>query len=165
MEHLEIERKYLIRLPEKHLLDSFSSSQIEQIYILCGEGGRERIRCRETEGKKVYTHTAKKRVSDLTRIEIENEISEEEYRSLMQQKDPGRDVLRKTRYLYPYRGQVFEIDGFPFWHDRALMELELNSEEQPVLLPPDICIIRDVTAEKEYTNASIAKSIPFEKLA
>ena len=31
-------------------------------------------------------------------------------------------------------------------------------------IPPDIAVIRDVTAEKAYTNASIAQSIPFEKL-
>ena len=58
MEHLEIERKYLIRMPDASLLSSFPSSRIEQIYILTDDQGRERIRCRESGGKKVFTHTA-----------------------------------------------------------------------------------------------------------
>ena len=164
MEHLEIERKYLIRMPDAALLSSLPSSRIEQIYILTAENGRERIRCRETDGKKVFTHTAKKRLSDLTRIEIENEISAEEYRVFSLMKDPDRNVIRKTRYLHEYRNQVFEIDVFPFWEDRALMELELSSEDQAILLPPDIAVVRDVTSEKNYTNAAIARSIPYETL-
>lgn len=164
MEHLEIERKYLIRMPDASLLSSFPSSRIEQIYILTDDQGRERIRCRESGGKKVFTHTAKKRLSDLTRIEIEDEITEEAYTELAKRKDPDRNVIRKTRYLYDYRRQIFEIDIFPFWVDRALMELELQSEDQQILLPPDITVVRDVTAEKAYTNASIARAVPNETL-
>lgn len=164
MEHLEIERKYLIRMPDAALLSSLPSSRIEQIYILTAENGRERIRCRETDGKKIFTHTVKQRLSDLTRIEIENEISAEDYHVLSLMKDPDRGVIRKTRYLYDYHKQVFEIDVFPFWEDRALMELELSSEDQVVLLPPDVAVVRDVTAEKDYTNAAIARSIPYETL-
>ena len=162
MEHLEIERKYLIRMPDTSLLASLPSSKIEQIYILTAEGGRDRIRCRMTDGKKVFTHTEKKRLSDLTRIEIENEISAEEYNALSLMKDPDRSVIRKTRFLYEYRKQIFEIDVFPFWQDRALMELELSSEEQQILLPPDITVVRDVTSDKDYTNAAIARSVPYE---
>ena len=107
---------------------------------------------------------SKKRLSDLTRIEIEDEITEEAYTELAKRKDPDRNVIRKTRYLYDYRRQIFEIDVFPFWMDRALMELELQSEDQQILLPPDITVVRDVTAEKAYTNASIARAVPKETL-
>ena len=164
MEPLEIERKYLIRIPDRLFLDSLPSSSIEQIYILNPEGGRERIRCRETGGVKVYTHTIKKRLTDMTRIELENEISEEQYRELARSADPERGIIKKTRYLFGYLGQLFEIDVFPFWSDRALMELELASEEQIVFLPPDVEVVREVTEEKNYTNASIAKNIPKEAL-
>ena len=44
------------------------------------------------------------------------------------------------------------------------MELELQSEDQQILLPPDITVVRDVTAEKAYTNASIARAVPKETL-
>ena len=164
MEHLEIERKYLIRMPDKEKLAELPSSRIEQIYILRGEGGRERIRRREADGEPVFTHTAKRKLSDLTRIEQESEIPEEEYAALRLLKDPERDVIHKTRYLYCYQNQVFEIDIYPFWTDRALMELELEREEQKIFLPPDITVIRDVTSEEAYTNSSIAHSVPLEKI-
>ena len=45
MEHLEIERKYLIRMPDAALISSLPSSRNEQIYILTAENGQERIRC------------------------------------------------------------------------------------------------------------------------
>ena len=164
MDHLEIERKYLIRMPQAALLNALPRSLIEQVYILSPEGGRERIRRRDYGDKTVFTHTAKKRVSDITRVELEREIGEEEFKALLRKADPERRVIRKTRYLYEFRRQCFEIDVFPFWEDRALMELELEREEQEILLPDGIEIIREVTAEKRYTNSALAREIPFETL-
>lgn len=163
MEHLEIERKYLIRMPSAALLASLPSSEIEQVYILSAEGKRERIRRREYPTKTVFTHTAKERLSDLSRVEREEEISEEEYRSLLSAADPKRSVLHKTRYLYRWQDQLFEIDCFPFWNDRALMEIEMSSEEQEIVLPPGIGIIREVSSDGRYTNSAIAREIPREE--
>ncbi len=164
MEHLEIERKYLIRMPDKSFLSSLPSSEIEQIYILTPEGKRERIRRRRYETETVYTHTAKQRLSDLSRVETEREISAEEYDALKSMADPERRILNKTRYIFFYRGQPFEIDCFPFWDDRALMELELDSEEQTIVFPPEIELMREVTSDKRYTNAAIAREIPRETI-
>ncbi len=160
MEHLEIERKYLIRMPDAAMLAALPSSGIEQVYILSPEGARERIRRRDYCGRVVYTHTAKTRVSELTRIENEREIGREEYEALLERADPQRRVLHKRRYLCEYAGQSFEIDVFPFWKDRALMELELSDEEQAINLPPAIEILKEVTSDKRYTNAAIAREIP-----
>ena len=162
MEHLEIERKYLIRMPGAALLASLPVSEIEQVYLLTPDGARERIRRRDYGDGVVFTHTAKQRLSDLTRVEIEREITAEQYGALLALADPSRIPIRKKRYLYDYDAQLFEIDVFPFWDDRALMELEMESEGQEVRLPPEIGIIREVTAEKRYTNSAIAREIPRE---
>ena len=162
MEHLEIERKYLIRMPAAQLLESLPYSEIEQIYILRPDGARERIRRRVYADGTVFTHTAKRKLSDLTRVENEREIGEAEYREFSALADPSRRPLRKKRYLYEYCGQLFEIDVFPFWEDRALMELELRSEEQEILLPLSIEIIREVTSDGRYTNSAIAREVPRE---
>ena len=164
MEHLEIERKYLIRMPDALLLATLPFSGIEQIYILSPEGARERIRRRVYETGTVYTHTVKKSLSELSRVEREEEIDAAEYDALLSHADPSRRPLYKTRYLYRYEGQCFEIDVFPFWDDRALMELELSSETQEIRFPPAIEIIREVTGEKRYTNSAIAREIPREEL-
>lgn len=162
MEHLEIERKYLIRMPEAQLLESLPYSEIEQIYILRSDGARERIRRRVYADGTVFTHTVKQKLSDLTRVEKEREIGDAEYRELSALADPSRKPVRKKRFLYKYHGQLFEIDVFPFWDDRALMELELESEEQEIFLPLSIEIIREVTSDGRYTNSAIAREIPRE---
>ncbi len=164
MDHLEIERKYLIRMPDAALLAQLPASEIEQTYILSPEGARERVRRREYADGTVFTHTAKTRLSVLSRIEKEEQISEERYRELLLRADPARRPVRKRRLILRYDGQDFEIDVFPFWNDRALMELELRSEEQELRLPPGIEIIREVTADGRYTNSAIAREIPREEI-
>ena len=120
---LEIERKYLIRLPDEGLLDAlaFRRDWIEQTY-LTGEAGRtERVRLRRAPGTApVYTHTVKKRRSALVREEYEEEIGLETYADLLQRADPRLRVIRKTRWCISFRGQTLEVDRFPFWTDRAL---------------------------------------------
>ncbi len=164
MEQLEIERKYLIRMPAAALLSRLPKSEIEQTYILTPEGGRERVRRRVFADRTEYTHTVKQRLSDMTRLEREEEIGEDEYRSLLLRADPSRRAVCKTRCIYEYEGQPFEIDLFPFWEDRALMELELHSEDDSLRFPPGIEIIREVTSERRYTNAAIAREIPREQI-
>ena len=164
MEQLEIERKFLICMPEPELLFRLPSSEIEQVYILAPEGGRERIRRRIYGDRTVCTRTAKTRLSDLTRIEREEEIGEERFLELLALADPTRRPIRKTRYIYEYDDQAFEIDLFPFWEDRALMELELRDETQEIRFPPEIRIIREVSSDGRYTNAAMAREIPREAI-
>ncbi len=162
----EIERKYLIAMPDPAFLRQHAEpSRIEQTYLLHEDPAvTARVRRRGSEGDWHYTHTVKLRVSDLRRVEDEREIGEEEYRSLLGQADPSRRVIAKTRWVLPWRGQLFEIDVFPFWEDRALMEIELTEESQTVDLPPQIRVIREVTQDRRYTNSSLSREIVREPL-
>ena len=54
------------------------------------------------------------------------------------------------------RNQYFEIDVYPFWSKIALAEIELNSEDAEVKFPEQIKIIREVTTEEAFKNASLA---------
>ena len=166
MKGFEIERKYLIAMPELSFLRTHASpSQIEQTYLLCTPPySSNRVRKRGSDGAWTYTHTQKIRLSDLSRVEDESEISEAEYRALLVQADPARRVIRKTRWVLPWHGQNFEIDIFPFWNDRAFMEIELEDEEQPIDLPPQIRVLREVTADSRYTNAALSLKIPMEEI-
>ena len=166
MEGFEIERKYLIRMPDPGFLQQNASpTEIVQTYLLPPATHiNARVRKRGHEGAWVYTHTEKTRLSDLRRIENEREISLEEYETLLQSADPGRNVIRKTRWVLPWNGQNFEIDIFPFWTDRALMELELEEESQAIDLPPQIRVLREVTADYRYLNSSLSRTIPFEEI-
>lgn len=162
----EIERKYLIAMPDPDFLEQNAvPSRIEQTYLLHSDPGvTARVRKRGREGAWTYTHTQKIRISDLRRIEDEQEIDEARYRELLRQADPERNVISKTRWVLPWRGEEFEIDIFPFWDDRALMEIELREEGQAVELPPQIRVLREVTGDRRYTNSSLSKKIVTEPL-
>ena len=166
MNGFEIERKYLIAMPDPTFLEANASpSEIEQTYLTPPDHNvTARVRKRGREGDWTYTHTQKIRLSDLRRIEDEREIDAEEYRQLLLQADPRKRVIRKTRWVLPWRGQSFEIDVYPFWTDRAIMEIEIEDEGQAVELPPQILILREVTADLRYTNASLALHIPMEEI-
>ena len=53
---------------------------------------------------------------------------------------------------------------FPFWQDRAFLEIEIADEEQEILLPPAIRVIREVTEDPRYTNAALSLAIPEETI-
>ena len=163
---LEIERKFLIRMPDIQWLETAAqAADIVQTYLEKGEKGLSgRVRRRSGKNGTVFTHTEKRHISSMRREEYEREISEEEYRQLLLLADPKRRPVEKRRYVLEYRGQNFEIDIYPFWNDRAIMEIELEDECQAVDFPPEIDIIKEVTEDKRYTNSSIAREIPVEDL-
>jgi CYTH domain-containing protein len=163
----EIERKYLINMPDGKWLDeNTEASEIVQTYLRKKEPGQsERVRMRNGKNGTVYTHTQKKRISDLRREENESEISREEYFRLLLNADLNREIIIKNRYTFTFNGQTFEIDIYPFWKDRAVMEVELEDEEIPVLMPPDIKVIKEISHDKRYTNAALAKDVPHDVIS
>jgi CYTH domain-containing protein len=79
--------------------------------------------------------------------------------------DLNREIIIKNRYTFTFNGQTFEIDIYPFWKDRAVMEVELEDEEIPVLMPPDIKVIKEISHDKRYTNAALAKDVPYDVIS
>ena len=160
---LEIERKFLIEYPDLQELERLSNgnfSDISQTYLVGEKGTSERVRARTRDGVTVYTHNTKIKLSSMKRIEFEDEVSEEEYKELLKRADKKCRTIEKVRYCVPYGGFVFEIDIFPFWQDKAFMEVEMPSEDTSVKLPDFVKIIREVTDDNRYTNHALAKEIP-----
>ena len=162
-EPLEIERKFLIRMPEEARLlrESARHIDITQTYLLThGDGESRRLRrSRMAEGEKLY-FTEKQRLSDLTRIEREREIESAEYEALLREADPRCRVIEKRRWCVPYAGHTLEIDVFPFWQDKAFCEVEMRSEDESVSLPEWIEVLREVTSDRRYTNRALAQELP-----
>ena len=161
---IECERKLLIRYPDVSLLLSLGAvrSEIKQTYLIAEAGTTARVRMRTTEGKTKYVHTVKRRLSALSAIEEEREITKEEYDALLKEKDESRHAVEKARYVLPYEGYTLEIDIYPFWQKQAILEIEMGGEDESPLIPPFLSVIRDVTAEHAYKNVSLAKEIPAE---
>ncbi len=161
--NIETEKKYLIKYPSRELLSRLEKSEIEQVYIASdGAYDGERVRRRAYDGKTVYTRTGKRRLSAMSAIEDEREITAEEFYLMRRCAEPGSSPIIKTRYVLPYRGYDFEIDVYGFWSDRAVMEVELPSEDSTFELPPEITVIRDVTDEPQYKNHALAYRVPTE---
>ena len=162
MPSYEIERKYLIRRPDLLNLGACCRViNISQTYLSTTEGSL-RVRRTEEKGIVTYIETLKRSVSTMRRMEIERELTEEEYNRRLATRDPRRQTIRKTRYCLPYNGHVFEIDIYPFWSKQAVMEVELEREDESFDLPPHIRILREVTDDLKYSNHSIAREIPAE---
>ncbi len=158
---IETEKKYLIGFPSERLLARLKKSEIEQIYIKSeSEYDGERVRKRVFEDKTVYTRTGKRRISAMSAVEDEKEISCEDFERLKLDIEDGTSPIKKMRYVLPYRGYDFEIDLYGFWSDRAVMEVELPSEDAVFELPPEITVIRDVTDDVRYKNHALSCSVP-----
>ena len=71
----------------------------------------------------------------MRRLEDESIISAEEYRQLLERADPERRSIEKRRYCLDIDGLLWELDIYPFWTDRAILELELSEEEQHFIMP------------------------------
>lgn len=155
----EIERKFLIRRPDISSLKG-EVWEIEQTYLTASSGETRRIRRVVSGGTERFFFTEKRRVTSITRIENEREIDRAEYDTLMAERDSELRCIRKTRIRIPDGKHTWEIDLFPFWEDRALLEIELEREDETFTFPPYVELIREVTTEKEYTNRALAACIP-----
>ena len=167
MAHHEIEMKYLIAMPDEKMLSGMegcSMWQIEQIYLTAEPGTTRRVRKVVENGEERYYRTFKRPVSVLTAEEDEGLISRAEYEAYCAERNPEMNAILKTRYRIPYAGQTLEIDVYPFWTDRAVLEIELDSEEQQTVIPEWVNVLKDVTADFRYKNSSLARQIPMDEI-
>ena len=156
----EIERKFLIEYPDLEELEKLpncSRVEIIQTYLLSADGSEARVRQRGADGHYIYTHTAKRKVSNTKRVEMERRITKNEYLRFLMDADPDYRPIRKNRYCLTYANQYFEIDVYPFWKDKAVAEIELTDEDEPINFPEQIKVIREVTEDESYKNSSLAR--------
>ena len=162
-EPMEIERKFLIYMPEEALLQRCAVCwDIEQTYLLSPPGVSARVR-RRTGPCEQFFYTEKERISDRSCVERERELEAQEYETLLQRRDPGRVTLHKRRYVLPWQGLDFEIDVYPFWQRIAVLEVELEREEQAFALPPELTVLREVSGDRRLKNAALAGHVPPEE--
>ena len=160
----EIERKFLIKKPDRETLNRIKSSissisEITQTYLIPINGIERRVRKRGTEedGYSLY-YTEKIPVTDFERYEKEKKIDMGRYVSLLDEADTSCHQLKKTRYCFIYKGQYFEMDLYPFSDEYAILEIELSKQNQEVFIPHFIDVVKEVTNDANYKNRNIAKT-------
>ena len=159
-EPYEIERKFLIEYPDVMALEKLPNCQrveIIQTYLTAPAGEESRVRQRGIDGNYIYFQTTKKKVTELKRVEVERRLSKDEYLRLLMDADPACRPIRKTRYCLTFDNQYFEIDVYPFWKNKAILEIELADESAEIRFPAQIKVIGEVTDDDSYKNASLAR--------
>jgi len=156
---LEIERKFLVKSypPLVAWPVHMHTVSIHQRFIETGEDGViERVRAVHGNGTSQYVHTIKKHIEGGINEEDEHEISAEEFNALWVRS--SYQTVSKVRVIFDWQGRTFELDIFmaPATMD-PMLEVELESMDEEVELPPFIEIEREVTGEKDYTNWKIAQ--------
>lgn len=165
---VEIERKYLIEMPNmSELTKKYDCTTVDiiQTYLVKKEDGVERrIRQRGVNGSYTFYYTEKQKIDSISRTEVERKISEKEYLRLMTEADTTLHQIRKNRTCFVCNGTYFELDVYPFWSDRAILEVELTEESKTVKLPEEIKLIKEVTEDDRYKNSSLAKYTDIEQV-
>jgi CYTH domain-containing protein len=166
---LEIERKFLVKFPTSwsELAELFDGiidvKRITQSYLK-NEPGEQSARVRKTvEGLSGDTDTVfhfnQKKPTGQTGVheEKEYEISEKEYEKHLKKSSPDKCAVEKTRFVFKYHDQTFELDLFKgHLKGLAILEIELKDPEDTVELPPFLKIVKEVTKDKRFTNFSLA---------
>lgn len=164
----ECERKFLVTFPDVGALEGSpfaERSHIVQTYLVSDAEISARVRMRDFGGVVSYTHTLKRRIDKETCEEEEREIDRAAYESLLLKADPERRPIEKTRWCILFAGQYFELDVYPFWGDRATVELETaERSDAPISFPSFFRVIREVTDDVRYKNARLAREVPFETI-
>ena len=161
---IEVEKKYqFLSLPSLGAIPvPYSQVHMEQAYLQSDDPNAEvRVRRRSQGGDSTYYRTEKRPIASGKRSEIEEMISEKEYRNLISTwRDPTRGVLRKVRISFLWEGQYFELDIFQNL-DRLLylLEIELTDERQEVILPNFLGKLKEVTGQPEYGNYFLARLV------
>ena len=163
---LEIERRFLIRMPDVAALlaEGAGLRLIVQTYLVTPSGySSERVRKSESGGVVTFTHTRKKRIALEAAVEQEREISLAEYEALLSRADPLRRPIEKKRLALAVGDLVYEIDIFPEWRETAILEVELPSAEHPLSIPSGIAVLREITGERRYSNHALSLCFPPEE--
>lgn len=165
--NFEIEKKFLVRIPDFSNISLIKTLAIKQTYLEDGKKNavktQRRVRKTVCGSDMVMTYTEKVFISPVIREENEREIDIEEYQNLITQAKDTAPVI-KTRKVFLYENQVFEMDIYPFSDEYAILEIELNTPEQKIYFPDYIDIVKEVTSDKKYSNLSLASAGKFPKI-
>ncbi|AHB41447.1 Adenylate cyclase [candidate division SR1 bacterium RAAC1_SR1_1] len=153
---LEIERKFLLN----EIPNDIATCEKQEILQGYFKENKKNIRVRKTisykKGRKYTSYTmTKKQGSGLIRQEIEKKLSEKQFGDYREFAKTYQ--IKKTRYLYPHKKQIIEINQF---HDKLdglrMAEIEFGSgEESQKFIPPSRCD-KEVTERKDANNSYLA---------
>lgn len=156
MEHLEIERKFLVN-SNAFKSKATSTTRIVQGFLNTDPERTVRVRIRNDKG--YLTVKGKGNDTGTTRFEWETEISPAEATNLIDLCEPV--ILDKVRFEVTVGDHLYEIDEF-YGENRGLIiaEIELNHEDEPFEKPE--WLGDEVTGQIKYYNSQLSTT-PFNQ--
>lgn len=175
---IERERKYLIPRSVVQTLGNYVHHHvllIEQQYIAGPHLKKARIRRMLSEdgtGDIAHFLTKKEDTNDPEeRTEVSYRISKDRYVVFSELRIPECRVILKKRHYFLENDLYFELDDFidphclefpihkkvPHGEQVAVLEIEMTNKQQDIIMPSWIPWYIDVTDDKRFTNASLAK--------
>ncbi|MDT0538548.1 CYTH domain-containing protein [Croceitalea sp. P059] len=151
MEHLEIERKFLV-VSDAYKKDATSETRIVQGFLNTAPERTVRVRIKGNKG--YLTIKGKGNESGTTRFEWEKEISFNDATNLIDLCEPG--ILEKIRFEVPAGEHLFEIDEFLGENEGLVVaEVELQNEDERFDKPD--WLGDEVTGQIKYYNSQLTK--------
>ncbi len=150
MEHLEIERKFLVKSDEYK--DS-ASSQLRMIQGFLNTHPERTVRVRIAGDTAFLTVKGAGNVSGTTRFEWETEIPIAEATNLIDLCEPI--ILEKVRFVVPVGQHVFEVDEF-LGENKGLVIAEIELQHEDELFEKPRWLGEEVTGNIRYYNSQLS---------
>ena len=149
MTTMEIERKFKVSaIPT---LDSCIYRLLEQGYLSTDPV----VRVRREDSRFYLTYKGQ---GLLAREEYNLPLTEEAYRHLLQKADGI--IIRKRRYLLPYRNHTIELDIFEKpYEGLVIAEVEFPTEEESISFQPPSWFGEEVTYDSRYHNSALSQGL------
>ena len=146
---MEIERKFTVKeLPD---LSGYSFHIMEQGYLNTDPV----VRVRKEDDTYYLTYKGK---GLMIREEYNLPLNEEAYAHLVEKSDGI--IIRKKRYLIPYKTYTIELDIFEEpYENLVIAEVEFDSEEEAVSFQPPEWFDEDVTMDRRYHNSNLSRGL------
>ena len=159
---IEIERKFLLKsIPDRKPAETI---RIKQWYLKV-DGIWERARSMESSlfGKK-WVHTIKTRISEISNLEEERQLSKEEFEDFIKRCKSERHIskyIAKERRIYTYGDLKWEVDVFSQKSHIIVAEIEVPSEDYDLVIPEFIQkkVLLEVTGLKQFSNRSLSNRV------
>lgn len=156
----EYKKRYLIEYPNISELEKENVKKIEiyQTYLKYNDDEKIQIRKRGLNGDYIY-YQIRTRIQNKQLLQIEKRLTKQEYEEKLANLDTKYKQLKRIRYCFSKDDNCFEIDTYPFWNDKAILNIHLQDMNDKITIPDSLKLIEDVTNSKEYLNSELINNI------
>lgn len=151
-----VEKKYLISMPDVDQLMKNKQCRkvhVKQHYVIDEtRQEKEKIVLRRENNKNFYYKVVKK-----NKVKYSNSITADKYINKLEDETKKFYHIHKDRYYYIFDSRCIKIDVFPFWKDKAILEVDILNDRENIKFPKFVNIIEDVTDNEAYKNYYLAE--------